>query len=184
MTQDSLICSKYATFQHLPSKLISSGHTFKPDFLFLLLCNLLYLLYDVQVYCVFTAQYMKILPCYRKAKEQYGHWSTDFTSQRIIWEFQHAVQSQHFNYEFSSFALRKYSRILEAYPWQQSTNSERVAGRRCFLRDNMPDVTRWSDPTTIDTFLYLHWLKHTLSFPWINWHLTNFSCLWSKCVNT
>lgn len=26
----------------------------------------------------------------------------------------------------------------------------------------------------MDTFLFLHWLKHTLSFPRVNWHLTNF----------
>lgn len=102
ITQDSLICSKYATFHHLPSKIISTGHTFKPDFLFLLLCNLLHLLCELPVYCVFTAQQMKMLPCSRKAEEQwaisqYGHWSRDFTPQRIMWESYHAVQSQRFN---------------------------------------------------------------------------------------
>lgn len=96
-------------------------------------------------------------------------------------EFQRVVQSQHFNWELSPFTPRKYSQTLEACPWQQSTNSERLAERSCFLRDNSPDLTRRSDTTAIDTFLYLHWLKHTLSFPWVNWHLTNFSWLSSKC---
>lgn len=57
---------------------------------------------------------------------------------------------------FPPFAPRKYSQTLEVCLWQQSTNSERLAERSCFLRDNSLDLTRWSETTAIDTFLYLH----------------------------
>lgn len=79
ITQDGLICSKYAIFHHLPSKIISTRHTFRTDFLLLLLCNSLHLLRAAGLLCVYSTvdEDVTLLQEGQKAGSSFTVWTSE-----------------------------------------------------------------------------------------------------------